>query len=216
MEESKRIVPMELTDEFYSECGHVCLIYDNEEQRKKIVSEYMTAGLRKGEAVRYFTDRTKPEEIRSWLLEIGVVLPDDEGKGSFSISKAEDYYLPDGVFDPRALINGAPQRFAVARKAGYSGTRACGEMTWALRCLSDSDRLMEYEALLNTVTDTFPHSGMCQYDARIFDGATLFKVLRVHPYMIAQGQIVSNPFYMRPEEFMAELNAVKQARDSYG
>ena len=82
-------------------------------------------------------------------------------------------------------------------------------MTWALRCLSDSDRLMEYEALLNTVTDTFPHSGMCQYDARIFDGATLFKVLRVHPYMIVQGQIVNNPFYVRPEEFMAELNAIK-------
>jgi hypothetical protein len=27
----------------------------------------------------------------------------------------------------------------------------------------------------------------------------------VHPYMVAQGQIVRNPFYMRSEEFLAEL-----------
>jgi hypothetical protein len=46
---------------------------------------------------------------------------------------------------------------------------------------------------------------MCQYDARRFDGATLFKVLQVHPYMVAQGQIVRNPFYLKPEEFLEEF-----------
>jgi hypothetical protein len=50
---------------------------------------------------------------------------------------------------------------------------------------------------------------MCLYDARLFDGATLFKVLQVHPYMIARGQIVRNPFYVRPEEFQEELNSRK-------
>jgi hypothetical protein len=44
---------------------------------------------------------------------------------------------------------------------------------------------------------------MCQYDARLFDGATLFKVLQVHPYIIAQGQIVRNPYYIKPEDFKA-------------
>jgi len=41
--------------------------------------------------------------------------------------------------------------------------------------------LIEYEMMLNTVESDFPHSGMCQYDARLFDGATLFRVLQVHP-----------------------------------
>ena len=58
---------------------------------------------------------------------------------------------------------------------------------------------------LNTITDTFPYMGMCQYDARLFDGASLFKVLQVHPFMIAQGQLVRNPFYIKPEEFLAGL-----------
>ena len=48
---------------------------------------------------------------------------------------------------------------------------------------------------------------MCQYDARLFDGATLFKVLQIHPFMVAQGQVVRNPYYLRPEEFLSGIGA---------
>jgi hypothetical protein len=75
-------------------------------------------------------------------------------------------------------------------------------MTWVLRGIPGSERLLEYEIGLNAIQDEFPHIGMCQYDARLLDGAMLFKVLQVHPYMVAQGQIVRNPFYIKPEEFL--------------
>ena len=61
--------------------------------------------------------------------------------------------------------------------------------------------------MLNTVVANFPHSGMCQYDARRFDGATLFKVLKLHPWMIVRGKIVQNPYYMSSEEFLEEFEA---------
>ena len=64
---------------------------------------------------------------------------------------------------------------------------------------------MEYEALVNTVLDTHPVTPICQYDARRFDGATLLNVLKVHPMMIVQGQIVHNPYYMPPEEFLRDF-----------
>jgi len=65
---------MELTGEHFPESCHVCLIYESEEQRQKIVSEYLAAGIKLGELVRYFTDKTKPETVRSWLLDLGVEL----------------------------------------------------------------------------------------------------------------------------------------------
>jgi hypothetical protein len=194
-------------NEDFPESCHVCLIYENEEQRQKIVSEYIATGLKKGEPVRYFIDKTTPETIHSWLMELGIELAEAEKNGTFGISKAENAYCPDGHFEPQKMINGTIQRYGVAKKAGYTGSRACGEMSWALKDIPGSDRLLEYEVLLNTVNDPFPHTGMCQYDARLFDGATLFKVLQVHPFMIAQGQIVRNPFYVRPEEFNANKNS---------
>jgi hypothetical protein len=202
MSDQRQEVDLGFTKEHFPESGHICLIYDSEVERQKIVSEYLAAGLRQGEVVRYVTDVTSPEQVRAWLLELGVELP--EG-GPFSILKAESFYCVNGRFEPQELIAGMLPRYDLYKSAGYSGVRSSGEMSWALKGIPGSDRWLEYETLLNTVGGTFPHTGMCQYDARLFDGATLFKVLQVHPYMIAQGQIVRNPFYMRPEEFRKEV-----------
>ena len=76
-------------------------------------------------------------------------------------------------------------------------------MSWALRGIPGSEGLIEYEALINTISQTQPVTPICQYDARRFDGATLLNVLRVHPLMIVQGRIVHNPYYITPEEFFA-------------
>jgi hypothetical protein len=193
---------MGFTTERFPDSGHICLIYDDEAQRQKIVSEYLAAGLRHGEVVRYIVDTTSPEQVCAWLLELGVELP--EG-GPFSVFTAESFYCANGRFEPQELIANMLPRYAQYQKAGYSGVRSSGEMSWTLKGLPGSERWLEYEVLLNTVGGAFPHSGMCQYDARLFDGATLFKVLQVHPYMITQGQIVRNPFYLRPQEFLAQL-----------
>ena len=68
-------------------------------------------------------------------------------------------------------------------------------MTWALKGVPGSDKLIEYESGINNLIESHPMTVICQYDANQFDGATLMDVLRVHPYMIAQGRIVSNPYY---------------------
>ena len=202
MNNPQQEVDMGFTQEVFPDCHHLCLIYDSEEQRRKIVSEYLAAGLKHGEIVRYFADTTAPDEIRGWLSEMGMELKEDD---SFQIVKAESAYCPSGSLVPQQVLDNAVVRYAMAKEAGYSGSRACGEMTWVLRGIPGSDRLLEYEVGLNMIEDDFPRIGMCQYDARLFDGAMLFKVLQVHPYMVAQGQVVRNPFYMRPEEFIKEF-----------
>lgn len=192
---------MGFTQEVIPDCHHLCLIYDDEEQRRNIVAQYLAAGLRRGEIVRYFADTTAPEEIRGWLLAQGLELRED---GSFGIAPAESAYCPSGRFEPQDVLDNMVARYAMAKQAGYSGSRACGEMTWVLRGISGSERLLEYEVGINMIHETFPYVGMCQYNARLFDGAMLFQILQVHPYMIALGQIVRNPYYIKPEEFLAK------------
>lgn len=183
--------------------GHICLIYESEEAREKVVGDYMATGLRQGEVVRYLSDSTSPDDVRSWLANAGAALDEAERSGAFGIVNAVDAYCPGGEFDPTAMIARLKLRYEQAAQAGYPGTRSCGEMGWIFKRMPGNERWLEYESLLNTPYDSFPHSGMCQYDARMFDGATLFKVLQLHPQIIAQGQIVRNPFYIRPEEFAA-------------
>jgi hypothetical protein len=200
----------------FPECHHVCLIYDSEAQRRKIVSEFLAAGIRQGELVRYFADTTSAQELRTSLLETGVEFSKAEEDGAFGITKAESAYCPSGRFEPQEVIENMVSRFAMARNAGYRGSRACGEMSWALRDIPGAHRFLEYEVRINTITETFPFIGMCQYDARLFDGATLFNILQVHPFMIAQGQLVRNPFYIKPDEFLAKLGLNRESYECNG
>jgi len=206
MNDEARSVAIDFKGELPEGSCHLCLIFDDDEQREKIASAYISEGLRKGELVRYFADASSPQDIRAWLARMGVELPEEGAGGPFSISASMDAYCPHGRFAPEEMIGGMLPRYERAKMAGYSGSRSCGEMTWALKGIPGSEKLLAYEAMLNTVGGDFPHSGMCMYDARLFDGATLFKVLQVHPYMIARGQIVRNPFYLRSEEALS--NAV--------
>ena len=204
MNNQHKTLDMGFTTDHFPNGVHICLIFDRDEERQQIVSEYMAAGLRQGEQVRYLTDATPPENVHSWLLEIGVDVPAAMDKGAFSIARAEDAYCPSGSFNPPEYIKAMPSRFNRSKEAGYRGMRSCGEMTWAMKGIPGADRLMEYEVLLNTVQADFLFSGMCQYDARRFDGATLFNILKVHPWMVVRGKIVQNPYYISPQEFLKE------------
>jgi hypothetical protein len=210
MNGQRQEIDMGFTQERFPRGTHMCLIFDDEEYRRRIVSEFLAAGLKQREQVRYFTDVNTAEDVLSWFSEIGIKVPQvgqDEPLVMFSAEKA---YCPNGRFDPLEVIELMKSRYDKAKNLGYSGTRGCGEMSWALKGIPGSDRLIEFEALINAASETHQFFGICQYDARLFDGATLLNVLKVHPYIIAQGQIVRNPFYVRPEEFLEEL-ASRQA-----
>ncbi len=198
-------VDLGFTQERFPRGIHMCLIFDQEEYRRKIVSEFLAAGLRQGELVRYMTDVNTAQDVLSWLSDTGVELPEIREGGPFMMLSAEKAYCPNGTFDPDEVIDLMKSRYDQAKNLGYPGTRGAGEMSWALKGIPGSERLTEFEALINAASEKYHFLGICQYDARLFDGATLFNVLKVHPYMIAEGQIVRNPFYIRPEEFLKEF-----------
>ncbi len=202
--------PMGFTDERLPGSHHVCLIYDNEDERRRVVTEFLEAGLGRGELVSYFADTTPHEAVRGWMRDGGVDVRAAEERGAFRVVPTEAAYCPSGAFEPREVIGRILERYQVAEKAGFTGSRVGSEMTWALRGFPGADRFLEYEALLNTLDTHYPHCGMCQYDASRFDGATLFKVLQVHPFVVARGQIVRNPSYVTPEEFLGRAAAARR------
>ncbi len=204
-------IELGFTDERLRGACHCCLVYGAEDERTRIITEYLAAGIAHHEVVRYLTDGTPGDTVRAWLEEKGVDVRSAEASGTFGIGDAQPAYCPSGRFEPETMIAANRQRYVTAERAGFTATRLCCEMTWALRGMEGAERFLEYEALLNTVHVAFRHFGMCQYDARRFDGATLYKVLQVHPYMVAHGQIVRNPYYVGPEEFLATLRGQARA-----
>jgi hypothetical protein len=202
MDQARRQVPMGFTDETFPAGTHMCLIYDNDDARRQLIGKFLDAGLCEGEKVAYFADTATPAEATAWLREAGVDVPDSAEAREFAIADAGETYCPNGRFVPEQMLGTLRAFHGAVIEEGRAGGRVSGEMSWALRGIPGSDRLIEYEALVNDVLVTHPITAICQYDAGRFDGATIFDVLKVHPMMIVGGQVVRNPYYMDPQQFL--------------
>jgi hypothetical protein len=175
---------------------HLCLIYDNEEERREVVAKFVEEGLSAEERVAYFTD-ADPLSIRTWLDDHGVHAPQPP---AFDLMEAGKVYFPDGEFLPERMPAYWHAFHQDAHDRGFPGARATGETAWS-RVVPGGERIVEYEANLNRVLADLPVTALCQYDVTRFDGATIFDILRVHPLMLVGGQVVRNPYYEGPEEF---------------
>jgi hypothetical protein len=185
---------------------HACLIFQDEAERRKIISKYLQSGLRDGEKVAYFADAMSREEVAAWLADMGVDVPGDDRTDRFTVHDTMHVYCPGETFVPETVIETLKTFYRRAMADGFGNIRVSGEMAWALRGVPGSDRLMEYEARVNDAVVTHPVTAICQYDANRFDGGTIMDALKVHPMMIVKGQIVHNPYYMKPDDFIRELN----------
>lgn len=182
----------------------MCLIYNDDDERRRIIAKFLADGIAAGEQTGYFADGSSREEVRDWLEQAGAKLPEEDAGGCFEFYDAMQMYCPQGRFEPDGMLQRLDGYYGHARHGGYCGARVTGEMSWALRHAPGSERLIEYEAMINTLSETSPTTPICQYDARRFDGSTLLYVLKVHPLMIVHGQIVHNPYYIPPEQFFAK------------
>jgi hypothetical protein len=182
---------------------HMCYIYNDDEERKSIISKFLCAGMNQNERVAYFAHSMDKDEVLDMIREEGVEVT-KENSEKLVVAAAGETYCPDGRFEMNRMVKNLTDFYQETIAEGFSTARVSGEMQWVLDGKPGTEQLMEYESLGDIVLKPNPITIICQYDARKFDGATILNCLKVHPYMIVKGQIVRNPYYMTHEEFMEE------------
>lgn len=174
---------------------HLCLIYETPEQQFAAAIPFLRDGLAREEQCLYIADERTIGEVREGLRGVGVDVEAEEERGALRIATKRQTYLKDGAFDPEAMVNLLRAATAEAVGRGYTALRATGEMTWALGPELGTDRLLEYETLLNRF---FPGSralAICQYNRRRFGPDIIYGVLRTHPIVILGDRVCHNPHY---------------------
>lgn len=199
-----KVVNMGFTSERFPVGTHMCYVYNDDSEHRKITAQYINAGLEENEFVGYFADLDSSDLVDSYLREIGVLIPEDRERENILFEQAKKIYCPNNnVFDPKTLIGKFKDLHQNCCSSGFKRLRATGEMSWALAPeVEGSTHLAEYESRLNILFETHPYTAICQYDARKFDGETIFEILKVHPMMVVKGQVVHNPHYVDPREYL--------------
>lgn len=193
-------VSLGFSPDLYPAGTHICYLLNDEQEWSRIVPPYIRSGLEGGESVEYFADVSGSDMLDPVFESIGMAGSSQASTDGFAVARAVDKYCPDGRFVPERMLSALCDIYDRACAAGFAGARVTGEMTWALRGVPGSERLIEYEAQINTMLREHPLTVLCQYDTRKFDGGTIFEVLNVHPMLIVHGQILRNPFYIPPDQ----------------
>ncbi|MGB9838774.1 MEDS domain-containing protein [Methanothermobacter sp.] len=177
---------------------HICIIYDDEAEWRRIIVPFIIEGLRRGERCIYIASQRTCETIRE---ELGRKIPVSmfEAGGSLRIMNETEAYTEGGFFDPERMLDLLESETENAVAEGFTGLRVTGEMSWVLRGLPGSERLIEYEARLNNF---FPGSdclAICQYHRQLFSPDVIRGVLLTHPIVVWNSGVYRNPYYISPE-----------------
>lgn len=182
---------------------HLASIYDTHNDQFEVVVPFIQRGLDRGERCLYVADDNTREEVLDALRKGGIDVASARDSGALSIHTKADTYLQTGAFEQDAMLDFWQERLAQARdKDDYAGVRAAAEMTWALDEGTALDRLVEYEAMLNTIYPGEDYVVLCQYNRERFPADVLSDVIRNHPLVIYDGTVCQNVYYYPPEEFV--------------
>jgi hypothetical protein len=178
----------------------------NDEERQTARLKFMLAGLQAGERVSCFSEQAIEANLADLLSRHGLSYSENRDSGTVALAGAREVYIQDGRFDPDRTLDMLAQYYDESIARGFSGARVIGEMTPEVQRIEGGKRLLEYEAKISLLLRKRPVTSVCQYDSRIFDGATIMDVLTVHPFMIVRGEVVRNPFFLTPEDVLDNLN----------
>lgn len=178
---------------------HICLIYEKEEEWEQIIIPFIIDGLKNNEKCIYITDQHKPNTIKKHLKEQGI---NPNNLKQFQILYADETYTKEGYFNPDKMIKILKRETEKAIKEEYTGLRVTGEMTWALKRVPGSERLIEYEAKLNKFFPKFKCVAICQYKKSAFEPETLKSIILTHPIIIWGGKVYRNFYYIPPKTLL--------------
>jgi hypothetical protein len=191
--------------EFHCPC-HACAFFNSRDEEYELLLPFSKSGAEAGERLFQVVDKSHLEERRKRLAETGIDVRGAERKGQLEIRPWEDAYLRGNRFDQHAMLDLIQEVLKNGRSTGYPMTRLWANMEWALDDLPGVHDIVEYETRLNHFLPNYNDVVVCTYDLSKFSASVVMDIMRTHPQVIVGGVLQENPFYVSPDEFLAELN----------
>lgn len=186
---------------------HVCAFYRGAEEQSRILLPFLKEGLLAGDRVMSVGDVSDRAQWTDRLRQAGVDVTQAERNGQLQMEVWDDVYLCGGRFEPREMLDFVQDAINTGLQRGFSRTRGWANMEWALTGAPGVERLAVYESRLNFILPLYNDAMVCAYNVTRFPASVLEDVARAHPYLLADGFVQENPYYVPPEELVPEFES---------
>lgn len=167
---------------------HLCHFYQTKEEIIEILVPYFKAGLENNEACIWVT--SEPVNSSVALMEMKKVMPDFDNylkKGQIEILSFDAWYLKNGFFDKKKVLNDWKNKLNEALKKGYDGLRVTGNTYWLEE--KDWNNFSDYEADINQEISNHKIIVLCSYSLNKCSSQKIIQVIQNHQEaIIKQGE----------------------------
>jgi hypothetical protein len=184
---------------------HICGLYETKAERDEIMYGFLAEGLRSGELLVCCPEPSLYDSARGKLRSL-CPEADSADLDAVRIFEPAELYFPRGNFSPRDMIAAHESIWAENLADGARNVRGTADMAWSLEKIPGVENLMAYESMLNFFIWGKTWISICMYDLSRFPGSAIMKVLQTHPFTITGGGVYENPYFVRPEKWLA-INA---------
>jgi hypothetical protein len=191
---------------------HVCALIAGDEQRLDAMGDFVAEGLRTASKCIAFVGDPTPDALVDRLgqdLDVDGLI----GSGQLEVGGADHAFFQPDEFDVDNMLAFWQQRVQDGCQNSFETVRLTAEAAWWGPQLPGGDALIRYESELNRLANDGPQSILCVYDIATASGAFVLDILKVHPRVFFCGHEMPNPYYLRPEEYLA-LRTAPATRDS--
>lgn len=205
MDQNHVMISLGFTDEKVPVGSHICQIYSERNECITSLLKFLLSGLQARERIGCFSEKVDEEALTEYFANYNISYSECKQHQAITLTSTQEAYFQNHVFDPERTLSILSNYHQESLDLGFPAARLIGEMPSMIQHVSGGDRLLEYESKVSILLKKHPVTTVCQYDANLFDGATIMDILKVHPQMIVNGAVVHNPFYIPPEEFLKNV-----------
>ena len=189
---------------------HLVALYNQEQEIEHYTTSYIHASLMRNERCLYITGDVDTSAV---LRQLETLKSNVGEQGDLVVLDKSDVYAKNGKFSPDRLIGLIQTTAEEALDDGYSALAVTGELSWVLDYEDGEELIVEYEWKLNEyVFNRYPVSALCRYSMSKFPAGVIRDVIQTHPFIIWQGKIHENPYYVLPEGFKDDSMAQYQVQ----
>jgi hypothetical protein len=205
--------PLSLAGSQLGEVRHVCAFFANDDEEYRVLLPFIREGLACGDkAVQVVNPDQRDEHFRR-LTAAGIDTNAYQESGHLEIHHNTDVYLQDGHFDQNRMLATFEKIASSERSAGrFPMSRIVCRMDWASGDPSWIEDVIEFESRVNDVWRRYDDAVICTYHLSKLSGDEVIDIMRTHPMVIIGGHLQQNPFFIPPEEFLADYRERRSGR----
>jgi len=208
----KTTAPMPFAGSQLDQTRHVCAFFNNDDEEYRVLLPFIKDGFHCGHKAIHVVNPDQRQDHVQRLAAAGIDAATAEQRGQLELRINSDVYLPDGRFDPDRMISVFEQLASGKSGSEYPLSRICCRMDWTVKDQSHVDDVIEFESRVNDVWRRHEDAVICTYHLGQFRGDEVIDIMRTHPMVIIGGILQRNPFFVPPDEFLAEFRQRRSRR----